>query len=165
MEIMKSALRKKRERAGIYFVLPSMVIFTIFVFIPLFIAIVFSFFQFDMMFHNFQFLKLSNYSKLIGDSKFWNALFNTVYYTVFTVPLQVGLALLTAVAVKKKNWFSGFCKSVYFIPAICSMTIVSILWSFLVNPDMGMFCYWAKLLGFNPINVLNSPTWAMPTVI
>lgn len=45
------------------------------------------------------------------------------------------------------------------------MTIVSILWSFLVNPDIGMFCYWAKLLGFNPINVLNSPTWAMPTVI
>ena len=27
------------------------------------------------------------------------------------------------------------------------------------------FCYWAKLLGFNPINVLSSPTWAMPTVI
>lgn len=91
--------------------------------------------------------------------------FNTVYYTAFTVPVQIGLALVTAVAVKRKGWLNGFFKSVYFIPAICSMTIVSILWSFLVNPDIGMFCYWAKLLGFNPINVLNSPTWAMPTVI
>ena len=87
------------------------------------------------------------------------------YHTAFTVPVQIGLALVTAVAVKRKGWLNGFFKSVYFIPAICSMTIVSILWSFLVNPDIGMFCYWAKLLGFNPINVLNSPTWAMPTVI
>ena len=95
--MMKTSLERKRERAGLYFVLPSMTIFTVFVFIPLIIAFIF--------------------------------------------------------------------KSVYFIPAICSMTIVSILWSFLVNPDIGMFCYWAKLLGFNPINVLSSPTWAMPTVI
>lgn len=160
-----TSLEKKRERAGLYFVLPSMTIFTVFVFIPLIIAFVFSFFKFDMMFHNFRFLKLDNYEKLLGDKKFWNALFNTVYYTVFTVPLQIGLALLTATAVKKKNWLSGFFKSVYFIPAICSMTVVSILWSFLVNPDVGMFCYWAKLLGFHPINALNSPVWAMPTVI
>ena len=162
---MKTSLEKKRERAGLYFVLPSMTIFTVFVFIPLIIAFLFSFFKFDMMFNHFQFQKLDNYIKLLGDKRFWNALFNTAYYTLFTVPLQVGLALMTAVAVKKKGWLNGFFKSVYFIPAICSMTIVSILWSFLVNPDIGMFCYWAKLLGFDPINVLNSPTWAMPTVI
>ena len=162
---MKTSLERKRERAGLYFVLPSMTIFTVFVFIPLIIAFIFSFFKFDMMFQNFQFQKLGNYAKLACDKKFWNALFNTVYYTAFTVPVQIGLALVTAVAVKRKGWLSGFFKSVYFIPAICSMTIVSILWSFLVNPDIGMFCYWAKLLGFNPINVLSSPTWAMPTVI
>ncbi|EDP19482.1 MAG: carbohydrate ABC transporter permease [Enterocloster bolteae] len=163
--MMKTSLERKRERAGLYFVLPSMTIFTVFVFIPLIIAFIFSFFKFDMMFQNFQFQKLGNYAKLAGDKKFWNALFNTVYYTAFTVPVQIGLALVTAVAVKRKGWLNGFFKSVYFIPAICSMTIVSILWSFLVNPDIGMFCYWAKLLGFNPINVLSSPTWAMPTVI
>lgn len=162
---MKSSLEKKRERAGLYFVLPSMTIFTVFVFIPLIIAFLMSFFQFDMMFHNIRFQKLGNYSKLLGDKRFWNALYNTVYYTLFTVPLQIGLSLLAAVAVKKKGWLNGFFKSVYFIPAICSMTIVSILWSFLVNPDIGMFCYWARLLGFNPVNVLNSPTFAMPTVI
>lgn len=163
--MMKTSLERKRERAGLYFVLPSMTIFTVFVFIPLIIAFIFSFFKFDMMFQNFQFQKLGNYAKLASDKKFWNALFNTVYYTAFTVPVQIGLALVTAVAVKRKGWLNGFFKSVYFIPAICSMTIVSILWSFLVNPDIGMFCYWAKLLGFNPINVLSSPTWAMPTVI
>lgn len=162
---MRSSLEKRRERAGLYFVLPSMIIFTVFVFIPLAIAFLMSFFKFDMMFNNIHFQRFGNYSKLLGDKKFWNALYNTVYYTLFTVPLQIGLSLIAAVAVKRKGWLNGFFKSVYFIPAICSMTIVSILWSFLVNPDIGMFCYWAKLLGFNPVNVLNSPTLAMPTVI
>ena len=52
---MKTSLERKRERAGLYFVLPSMTIFTVFVFIPLIIAFIFSFFKFDMMFQNFQF--------------------------------------------------------------------------------------------------------------
>ncbi len=161
----KFSMEKKREMAGLFFVMPSMIIFTVFVFIPLIIAFVFSFLKFDMMFNNIEFQKLGNYIKLFGDGRFWNALLNTLYYTVFTVPLLIGLALLVAVMIKKKGWFSGFCKSVYFIPAICSMTIVSIVWSFLINPDIGMFSYWFELLGFEPINVLNSPKWAMPTVI
>lgn len=158
-------MEKKRARAGLLFVMPSMLIFTAFVFIPLIIAFVFSFLKFDMMFNHFEFQKLDNYIKLARDGRFWNSLFNTLYYTVFSVPLLIGAALLTAVLVKKKGWFTGLCKSVYFIPAICSMTIVSIVWSFLVNPDIGMFCYWFKQLGFEPVNVLNSTKWAMPTVI
>lgn len=161
----KASLERKRAWAGLCFVMPSMIVFTIFVFIPLIIAFVFSFLNFDMMFRNIEFKKLDNYAKLVQDKRFWNALFNTLYYTVFSVPLLIGLALVTAVMIKKQGWFASFCKSVYFIPAICSMTIISIVWSFLVNPDIGMFCHWFRLLGFEPINVLNSPKWAMPTVI
>ncbi len=161
----KSLLEKKRERTGLLFVMPSMIIFTVFVFVPLIISFVFSLLKFDMMFNHIEFQKLDNYKKLLGDGRFWNALWNTVYFTLFSVPLLIGLALIVAVMIKKKGWFSGFCKSVYFIPAICSMTIVSILWSFLVNPDIGVFSYWLSLLGVKPINVLNSPKWAMPTVI
>lgn len=159
------SLEKKRGWAGLCFVMPTMIIFTVFVFIPLIIAFVFSFLKFDMMFNHIEFQKLTNYIRLLQDKRFWNALYNTLFYTVFTVPLLIGLALLAAVMLKKRGWFSGFCKSVYFIPAICSMTIVSIVWSFLVNPDIGMFCHWLKLLGFDPVNVLSSPKWAMPTVI
>lgn len=67
---MKTSLERKRERAGLYFVLPSMTIFTVFVFIPLIIAFIFSFFKFDMMFQNFQFQKLGNYAKLAGEKSF-----------------------------------------------------------------------------------------------
>lgn len=161
----KSTLEKKRERAGLLFVAPSMIIFTVFVFIPLIIAVVFSFLKFDMMFNHIEFQKLDHYIKLVQDKRFWNALFNTLYYTFFSVPLLIGLALAVAVMIKQKGWFSSICKSVFFLPAICSMTVVSIVWSFLVNPDVGVFSYWLTLFGFEPINVLNSTTWAMPAVI
>ena len=144
---------------------PSMIIFTVFVFVPLIISVVFSFLKFDMMFNHIEFQKFDHYIKLVQDKRFWNALFNTLYYTVFSVPLLIGLALGAAVLVKRKGWFSSICKSVFFLPAICSMTVVSIVWSFLVNPDVGMFSYWLTLFGFEPVNVLNSPTLAMPAVI
>mgnify|MGYP000320990132 CR=1 FL=1 len=161
----KSSLGKARERAGLLFVLPSMTILTIFVFIPLIISFVFSFFKFDMMFNNFEFQKLDNYIRLFQDGKFFNALWNTVYYTVCTVPVQIMISLIVAILIKKQSWFNSFCKTVFFIPAICSMTVISIIWSFLINKDIGMFSYWLELLGFEMVDLLNSPVWAMPTVI
>lgn len=161
----KSSLGKKRELAGMAFVAPSMLVLTAFVFIPLLVAFVFSFFKFDMMFNNFEFLKFDNYARLFADDRFFNALWNTVYYTICTVPFNIGLALVVAVMVKKQTWFNGFCKSVFFVPAICSMTVVSIVWSFLINKDIGMFSYWLQSLGLETVDLLNSPVWAMPTVI
>ena len=166
MEMKKKySMDKKREKAGILFVLPAMSVMVVFVFIPLIVAFAFSVFKFDMMFNNFEFIKLENYVKLFSDTRFFNALWNTIYYTMLTVPLQIGLALLTAVLIKKRSRFNEFCKSVFFIPAICSMTVVSIVWSFLINKDVGVFSYWIGQLGFETIDLLNSPTWAMPTVI
>jgi len=161
----RSSFGKKRERAGLLFVAPSMLILIVFVFVPLLISVAFSFFKFDMMFNNFKFLNLDNYTKLLSNSRFFNALWNTVYYTVCTVPLNIGLALIVAVLVKRQSWFARFCKSVFFIPAVCSMTVISIVWSFLINKDIGVFSYWMQVLGFNTVDLLNSPTWAMPTVI
>ncbi len=165
MKKKKHALGYARRRAGVLFVLPSLTILTIFVFIPLAIAVIFSLYKFNMMLTNFQFQGGNNYVRLFHDKRFFNALWNTIYFTVCTVPIQIGLSLIAAVLVKKQSWFNSLCKTVYFIPAICSMTIISIIWSFLINPDIGMFSYWLGKLGFKTVNLLNSPTWAMPTVI
>ena len=96
----KSLLEKKRERTGLLFVMPSMIIFTVFVFVPLIISFVFSLLKFDMMFNHIEFQKLDNYKKLLGDGRFWNALWNTVYFTLFSVPLLIGLALIVAVMIE-----------------------------------------------------------------
>ena len=159
------SLTDGQRRAGLLFVTPTMLIFTAFVFIPLLISFVFSFLKFDMMFGNMEFRALGNYVRLFTDKRFWNAMGNTLYYTLGTVPLQILLALLTAIALKKNSKINTFMKSVFFLPAIVSMTVISIIWSFLLDKDIGTFMYWLQGLGLEPIALLKSPVWAMPTII
>lgn len=156
---------KIQARAGLLFLAPSMTIFALFVFIPLLASIVFSFLKTNLMFSDMTFAGVSNYLKMFGDARFWNALWNTVYYTLCVVPAQVILALLTAVALRKQSRFHNFLKSVYFLPAICSMTVISIVWSFLLNKDISIIGYYLNQIGISMPDLLNSPTLAMPTVI
>lgn len=155
----------KQRRAGVLFILPSMLIFIIFVFVPLIMSFIYSTQTFNMMFNNVKFVGASNYIKLICDSRFWNALKHTVFYTVCIVPLQVILALFAGIALKKQSRFTAFVRSIYFLPAIVSMTIIAITWSFLINNDYGIYMYFFRRIGINIPNLLNSTTWAMPTMI
>ena len=155
----------KQRRAGVLFILPSMLIFSIFVFVPLIMSFIYSTQTFNMMFNNVKFVGASNYIKLICDSRFWNALKNTVFYTVCIVPLQVILALFAGIALKKQSRFTAFVRSIYFLPAIVSMTTIAITWSFLINNDYGIYMYFFRRIGINIPNLLNSTTWAMPTMI
>lgn len=168
---MKILLRKKsgldagKTRAGILFVLPSILIFSVFVFIPLINTFVFSTLNFDMMFNNVHFLGFSNYVKLFHDQSFFNALYNTVYYTLGVVPIQLVLALLVAVAVSKQTKLNSVFRSIYFLPAICSMTIISIVWTFLIDKDIGIVSYFLSRIGIKVPALLKDPFWAMPTII
>lgn len=163
---MKSkSILDPQKKAGSIFVLPSMAIFTVFVYIPLAFSFIFSLFKTNLMFNNIEFLGIQNYITMAHDDRFWNALINTGYYTILTVPIQTILALLVAVALKNNNKINNFFKTVYFIPAICSMTVISIVWSFLLNKDISMIGYLLSKVGIALPELLNNPTLAMPTVI
>ena len=155
----------KQRIAGILFILPSMIVLAVFVFLPLIMSFIYSTKTFNMMFTDTKFIGIGNYLKLINDSRFWNALKNTVFYTICIVPLQVIIALISGILLQKQSRFRIFVRSVYFLPAIASMTIVAILWSFLINNDYGIYLYWFRKIGINIPNLLNSTTWAMPTMI
>lgn len=154
-----------QERVGYFFVLPSMLVFLVFVLVPLLISILFSVYSFDMMGNNIKFLGFGNYIKLFADERFWNSLYNTVYYTIGSVPFLVLIALLTAVALSAKTQYNAVLKSIFFLPAICSMTVISIVWAFLLDKDIGIISYYFSLIGIDTIASLKDPVWAMPTII
>lgn len=155
----------KQDKAGLAFITPSMLVFAVFVFFPMIMSFIYSTESFNMMLTNTKFVGVQNYLKLFSDERFWNALKNTIYYTACMVPLQVVFALLAGLALEKSTKFNSFVRSIYFLPAICSMTIVAITWSFLINNDFGIYTYWLRQIGINLPNLLNSTKWAMPTMI
>ena len=130
----------KQRIAGVLFILPSMIVLAVFVFFPLIMSFIYSTKTFNMMFTDTKFIGVGNYLKLINDSRFWNALKNTVFYTICIVPLQVIIALISGILLQKQSRFRIFVRSVYFLPAIASMTIVAILWSFLINLNYSQLC-------------------------
>lgn len=155
----------KQKRAAFFFLLPSMVILALFVFWPILNSFWLSFHHWSLLDESHPYTGLSNYQKLLHDDRFGNAVLRTVYFTVGSVPLGIvlslGMALLCNEALKGMKLF----KTIYFLPVITSFAIISIIWSFLLDPDIGLLSYWFKALGFPANDWLRSATWAMPAVI
>lgn len=155
----------KPEGAAYIFLLPSLVILVVFSVIPLVASLVISTLNMDIFLKKVTFAGVSNYLKLFSDERFWNSMLNTVYFTAVEMPLQIIFALLVAVYVQKNTAFRKFLRSAFFVPAICSMTAIGIIWSMLLDPSLGMYPYLLRLVGITGVEFLKDPALAMPCVI
>jgi multiple sugar transport system permease protein len=123
---------------GLLFLLPALVILFIFKVLPILFA-------FNISFHEWGiagdkgFVGLQNYKFLLRDRYFWQALWNTVLYTIFSVPLSIVLALFIAYLLNQNIKGVGFFRTVFFLPVITSLVAVSVVWKWLYNPQRGLF--------------------------
>jgi multiple sugar transport system permease protein len=108
-----------------------------------------------------------NFSRLFGDPLFWKSLRNTFYFAVVVVPLQAGFALLLALLVNAKIRGVNFFRTLYFVPVVTSIVVVSILWKFMYQPQ-GLVNSMLQALTFNVVqgtDWLSNPAAAMPAII
>jgi len=101
-----------------------------------------------------------------GDPVFWRSLTNTFFFALIVVPVQAGLALILALLVNQRLKGRNFFRTVYFIPTLSSMVVISMLWRFmyqqdgLINKSISSF-----MPGYAPIDWLGNPKTAMPAII
>lgn len=155
----------QNQKSAYLFIMPSMIILSVFVFIPLIASLVISITDMNIFMKDVRFVGLKNFFRLFEDGRVRNATFNSLYFTLLEVPLQVGLALLLTVCLSKNGRYSKLLRSIYYLPFVCSMTAIGIVWSMLLDPNMGLVAYWLKQAGFETIAFLKDPKLAMPTVI
>lgn len=105
---------------------------------------------------------------LAKDPAFLRALGNTFVFALLVVPLQcsmaLGLALLVNAGLKAQTIF----RAIYFSPVVMSMVIVSVVWAFLFDKDLGLFNQALKAVSFGlikPIDWLGNPSTAMPAIV
>lgn len=165
MQSKKKVLKVHNQRVAYLFLLPSFIVLSIFVFIPLIASLVISLLNMDIFMRNVSFAGLSNFKRLFSDSRVANATFNTFYFAVLEVPIQTVLALLLATFVSRSTRFCKALRSIYYVPFICSMTAIGIVWSMLLDPNMGMVPYILKKFGLGTIAFLKDANLAMPTII
>jgi multiple sugar transport system permease protein len=162
---------KKTERrealAGMLMVTPSAVLLIVFFFIPVGLAFLLAFTNARLISPSISFVGLENFTRLFQDPLFWKSLRNTLYFAVVVVPLQSAFALLLALLVNQRIRGTNFFRTLYFVPVVTSIVVVSILWKFMYQPD-GLVNNMLQSLSFNVIqgtDWLNNPTAAMPAII
>ncbi|TYP74813.1 carbohydrate ABC transporter permease [Paenibacillus methanolicus] len=162
MRLRKQALQA--NLTGYLFILPQMAIFLLFLVYPIVEGIRLSLYQIN--YQNERFVGLDNYASLFSDPVFFKALLNTVVFVVCIVLLTVGFALFAASAVFDKNAkYVSFIRGSYYIPVMVSMVVMSMVWSFLLNPASGLISYLAREAGAGQVNVLGGGKTVMPVII
>jgi len=104
---------------------------------------------------------------LAKDPPFLRALGNTFAFAMMVVPLQcalaLGLALLVNAGIRGETVF----RAIYFSPVVMSMVIVSVVWAFLFDRDLGLLNQTLGAISFGvvrPVDWLGNPATAMPAI-
>ncbi|MCK9548997.1 MAG: sugar ABC transporter permease [Sphaerochaeta sp.] len=161
----KKTMNRSIALAGMRMVLPSMIIITVFVLVPIVQSLSMSLQNWNILKNTHFFVGFDNFRKAFGDERFLNALLNTVIYTLSYVPILVLGSLLIAILLNYGFTGAGFFKSLLFVPAITSMAIVAIIFRFLLDGDIGLLSIWLKALGFQTKDFLRDPDTAMWAVV
>jgi len=129
--------RSKEWRAGLLFISPFLVGFTLFTIYPVAASIYYSFCDFDMV-RSARPVGLANYANLLKDERFLRGLWNTAVFTAFTVPATMLTALALALLLNMKLKGQAFYRTLFFLPSIVPVVASSVLWLWLLNPDYGL---------------------------
>ena len=111
------------------------------------------------------FIGLGNYTYWLTSGKFWGALFNTLYFTVGAVAVEVGLGLLLANLLNQIRVGLGVIRTLLMVPLMISGIVVSLMWKILLDPSLGIVNYFIQLLGFKASPFFGGVQTAMPSII
>jgi len=160
---MKDKIKEKNEKIGYLFVTPYAVFFLAFTAYPLFFSFYLVFHRWDLLTAP-EFVGLKNFSFLLHDPDFWQALLNTLVFLLIHIPLQIFFAITIAMILAEKIFARTFFRAAFFLPVIISGAVVTILWQKLYSTDAGIINHVLLLMGLAPVNWLTSPKIAMPSI-
>ncbi|MCI8294587.1 MAG: sugar ABC transporter permease [Lachnospiraceae bacterium] len=158
--------RKIRDNAtGYAFILPNLIGYTIFVFIPVLFSFILSVMRWDGSQRPMEFVGLQNFAQIFGDRIFRGTLVHTVSYALMTVVPTLILALLLAVLLNNKIKGVAVFRTAFYFPYIASIVAVGAVWNMLFQPDFGPVNEILKFLGAtDPPRWVVDKDWAMVSV-
>lgn len=161
--------RGSEQPAGVAMAAPALVLLTLFLVIPVLLAFALSFTNARLISPTgLRWVGLENFGRALSqDPTFVRSLLNTFYFAVLVVPLQAGLGLLLAVLVNQKIRGVNAFRTIYFLPVVTSMVVVSILWTFMYQETGLINSALNALTGgaFVGQAWLSNPSTAMPAIV
>lgn len=149
---------------------PALILLLIFLIIPFFIAIYFSFTNERLVAGPLptNFVGPSNFILMLGDGSLHRALLNNSLFGMIVVPVQTSLALFLAILINRKLRGIAVFRTIYFSPVVAPMVVVAVIWSFLYNPGQGLINEFIKAISFGhlgPYDWLSNTELALPAIM
>jgi alpha-1,4-digalacturonate transport system permease protein len=159
------------KRLAWAFLLPNLVLFGLFAFLPVFLNVVYAMTGTDnVLLTDRTFVGGQNFNTLMDcssyldpntcrEDKFWRAVWNTGWFVTLQVAIMVGFALLTAIILNRDIRARGFFRSVFFFPVLLSPVVVALIWKWILQREgvLNAFLDWT---GAGGINWLVDAQWA-----
>lgn len=143
---MKSSL-KPRPAVFAAYILPSFLLYTFVVFVPILLAAYYGFFDWSGGTTK-EFIGWENYINLLQDTRFWAALKNNLFLVVVCVIGQIGLAFIFAMLLSSRlaRW-KNFHRTVSFFPSVLSAVVIGFIWSMIYDYNYGLLNTFLKVIG------------------
>jgi ABC-type sugar transport system permease subunit len=160
-----SGFRQARRR-GLLFVVPYGASFTAFIVLPIVVALVLAFMQFDLTSReSIKFIGWRNFQEALADKYFWMAMKATVSYVVLMVPSLIVSSLAVALGMNAMSHGRSSVRALLFLPGMLNVAVSAILWRWFYEGEFGLLNYYLKHLGFQPLPWLSDVHYAMPSIV
>ena len=152
-----------RDWRGLLFVAPFVLLYCIILVFPLLRGFWLSVNQVDL-FGAGHFVGFGNYARLARDPIFATSLINTFKVTLMIVPVLTVLALALAIALNRATKGAAIFRGIFFSSAVLSVTIVTLIWRFVLAPDAGLLGDLWTAMGWTPLPFLSDVHLALPAL-
>ena len=156
-------MTSERDWRGLLFVAPFLLLYAIILIFPLFRGMWLSLNQVDL-FGDGHFVGLGNYALLARDGIFVTSMLNTFELALMIVPILTVIALLLALALNTAAKGAALLRGIFFSSAVLSVTIVTLIWRFVLAPDAGLLGDLWTSLGWTPLPFLSSEHLVLPAI-
>ncbi|MER9372488.1 sugar ABC transporter permease [Mesorhizobium sp. M0491] len=159
----------RQQWIGLLYVAPAVALVVVFFLIPLGMTAWMSLHNWPLMGEH-SYIGLGNYVAILRDTRFWKALRFTAYYTVIVTIAIFVVAFPLALFVERPRPLTNLYRTMFFMPAVVGFASASLLWSWLLNVDSGLFSPAAYDLGlidrkFNLLATFQPAFWSIIAMV
>jgi multiple sugar transport system permease protein len=154
---------RRAQLEGFAFVAPFLSLYLFLLIYPLVRGMLLSVRRADP-FSDGPFVGLDNYARLAADPVFHQAMINTFKVTLMIVPVLTVIALALALALNRATRSAAIYRGIFFSSSVLSVTIVTLIWRFVLAPDAGLLGELWTAFGWEPLPFLSHPDLALPAL-
>ncbi|MCL4368923.1 MAG: sugar ABC transporter permease [Actinobacteria bacterium] len=157
-------VRSRQVRTGLLFTLPWIIGILAFIVYPTVASFYYSLTEYNLL-QAPTFIGLGNYEQLFTDSTMGTAIYNTAYYVILWVPLNIVLSILVALLLNVKVRGMAAYRTLFYMPVLVPAVAASLLWVWFLNPQYGAANWLLSLIGIHGPGWLASTQWSKPSII